>query len=444
MTHGRAQLQNVEDWWPAGTARCCLPPRGSAGLTALTPRSGRSLPDLTKKMSPGTYDILRAGVAFRLVVTNTTPMGAYRAPGDPRPRPRSSGPWTCSQSRSAWTRPKSAGRTWSSPTCSRSPPPPGRPTTSATTTRRWTLSWRRRLRRSCEPSRPAAGTRRVVQLGLGLSATSRSPTAGGRQTARVEFLPTGTASVQTGSSPHGQGHVTAWSMLVGPSSGIPIDDDQVVPDRHGLWSPRATARSAPAPCRPVASPCTRPRCMSDQARYAGGGHARSRPRTPGLDTAAGPCPVAGTQRPRWAWARVAERPSRTACWSRPTSAPGAPTFPFGAHLAVVEVDTETGKVTCSRHWSWTMPADPQSFAGRRAAAWRVGSGRRPGSAGRVPLRRRRQPAHYQPGGLRLDLRGRAPEFRAAAMETPTPGTLSGPKVSGSPAPSVRPRRSRTP
>ena len=28
-----------------------------------------------------------------------------------------------------------------------------------------------------------------------------------------------------------------------------------------------------------------------------------------------------------------------------------PTFPFGAHLAVVEVDTETGKVTLVRHVS---------------------------------------------------------------------------------------------
>src|SRR5207245_2135021 len=38
------------------------------------------------------------------------------------------------------------------------------------------------------------------------------------------------AIIRTGSSPHGQGHVTAWSMLASEQLGIPIEDIEVI---HG-------------------------------------------------------------------------------------------------------------------------------------------------------------------------------------------------------------------
>ena len=82
-----------------------------------------------------------------------------------------------------------------------------------------------------------------VQLGLGIStftemcglAPSRvlgslSYGAGGWEQASVRMLPTGMVEVVTGTSPHGQGHVTSWSQIVADQLGVPFENIGVV---HG-------------------------------------------------------------------------------------------------------------------------------------------------------------------------------------------------------------------
>jgi carbon-monoxide dehydrogenase large subunit len=82
-----------------------------------------------------------------------------------------------------------------------------------------------------------------VQLGIGFStftemcglAPSRvlgslSYGAGGWENAAIRMLPTGKVEVVTGSTPHGQGHETAWSQLVADSLGVPFEDVEVL---HG-------------------------------------------------------------------------------------------------------------------------------------------------------------------------------------------------------------------
>ena len=72
----------------------------------------------------------------------------------------------------------------------------------------------------------------VSQLGIGLSTyveiTAADAAAG--ETAKLEVSDDGTATVYTGSSPHGQGHYTAWAMLVQEELGIPMDQVTVI---HG-------------------------------------------------------------------------------------------------------------------------------------------------------------------------------------------------------------------
>ena len=88
-----------------------------------------------------------------------------------------------------------------------------------------------------------------VQLGLGIStftemcglAPSRvlgslSYGAGGWEAASIRMLPTGKVEVVTGTSPHGQGHVTAWSQIAADALGVPFEDVEVI---HG------DTRSAP-------------------------------------------------------------------------------------------------------------------------------------------------------------------------------------------------------
>ena len=48
--------------------------------------------------------------------------------------------------------------------------------------------------------------------------------AGGWEHATVRPLPTGKAEVVSGSTPHGQGHETTWSQIVGDKLGIPPED----------------------------------------------------------------------------------------------------------------------------------------------------------------------------------------------------------------------------
>ncbi|MFC4854296.1 xanthine dehydrogenase family protein molybdopterin-binding subunit [Actinophytocola glycyrrhizae] len=83
----------------------------------------------------------------------------------------------------------------------------------------------------------------TVQLGIGVStftemcglAPSRvlgslSYGAGGWEHAAIRMLPTGKVEVVTGSSPHGQGHETAWSQIVADQLGVPFEDVEVL---HG-------------------------------------------------------------------------------------------------------------------------------------------------------------------------------------------------------------------
>ncbi|WP_283138611.1 xanthine dehydrogenase family protein molybdopterin-binding subunit [Rhizohabitans arisaemae] len=82
-----------------------------------------------------------------------------------------------------------------------------------------------------------------VQLGIGISTYTEmcglAPSrvlgslaygAGGWEHASVRMLPTGKVEVVTGSSPHGQGHETAWSQIVADTLGVPFEDVTVL---HG-------------------------------------------------------------------------------------------------------------------------------------------------------------------------------------------------------------------
>ena len=82
-----------------------------------------------------------------------------------------------------------------------------------------------------------------IQLGLGIStftemcglAPSRilgqlNYAAGGWENAEIRMLATGTVEVITGTSPHGQGHETAWSQIVADQLGVPFESVEVL---HG-------------------------------------------------------------------------------------------------------------------------------------------------------------------------------------------------------------------
>ena len=101
-----------------------------------------------------------------------------------------------------------------------------------------------------------------VQLGIGFSTyteicglapsqvlASLAPTgAPGWESATVRMFGSGKVEVVTGTSPHGQGHVTSWSQIAADALGVTPDDVEVL---HG---DTATSPSAATPTARAASP----------------------------------------------------------------------------------------------------------------------------------------------------------------------------------------------
>jgi len=88
----------------------------------------------------------------------------------------------------------------------------------------------------------------VVQLGIGVASYVEITAADAEngETARVVVNGDGTATVYTGSSSHGQGHETAWAMLVQSDLGIAMDkitvlhgDTDLIPLATGTYASRS-------------------------------------------------------------------------------------------------------------------------------------------------------------------------------------------------------------
>jgi CO/xanthine dehydrogenase Mo-binding subunit len=113
---------------------------------------------------------------------------------------------------------------------------------------------------------PARAERSVMQLGVGFSTYNEmcglAPSrilaairyaAGGWESATIRFQPLGSVQVVTGTSPHGQGHETAWSQIVADLLGVDPAEVEVCtgtpPSRSTAWTPTAAARSQSAASR---------------------------------------------------------------------------------------------------------------------------------------------------------------------------------------------------
>ena len=170
---------------------------------------------------------------------------------------------------------------------------------------------------SCAPSRPA-GARRATRSRWGSasaatsrSPASRSPRATPKRSRGCRSIADGAATVFTGTSPHGQGHDTSWSMIASSELGIPMDridvvhgDTDLVPgrrrhlrlavaaagrrrgaDRSRSRSPTVPARWQPSCSRPTSTTsCStrtpaRSTCAARRRCRSRGASSRPRPRS---------------------------------------------------------------------------------------------------------------------------------------------------------------------
>jgi aerobic carbon-monoxide dehydrogenase large subunit len=191
----------------------------------------------------------------------------------------------------------------------------------------------------------------VAQLGIGMSCCVEI-TAGdysGGETSRLVVDGTGAATVYTGSSPHGQGHATAFAMLVQSELGIPMDqitvrhgDTDEVPRGVGTYGSRSLQLGGSAVHQAAVE-------VREQARGLAASLLEASQADLELDVSRGTWQVRGDPETALSWAAVAGQAGPGGLVADVDFKPASPTFPFGAHVAVVEVDTETGRVTLLRH-----------------------------------------------------------------------------------------------
>jgi carbon-monoxide dehydrogenase large subunit len=208
-----------------------------------------------------------------------------------------------------------------------------------------------------------------VQLGIGVSTYTEmcglAPSrilgalrygAGGWETASVRILPTGKAEVVTGTSPHGQGHVTAWSQIVADQLGVAFEDVEVLhgdtrTSHKGLdtYGSRSLAVGGIA----LVMACQRVRekaravaahlleCSPDDLEFTDSAF-----RVRGTPTSAktiGDCALAVFT------AHNLPDGVEPQLDAEATFDPQTFSFPHGTHLCAVDVDTETGAVAIRRY-----------------------------------------------------------------------------------------------
>ena len=168
----------------------------------------------------------------------------------------------------------------------------------------------------------------------------------------VEITPEGEAVLRTGSFSHGQGHETTFAMIVADRLGLPVEavrvikgDTDEVSQGTGTYGSKSTQIGGAA-ARQAAE------VVVEQARVLASEQLEASADDIVLDLERGGFHVVGSPTPVLTWKELAAAAAAEGRLAELRAAEifkaGAPTFPFGAHVAAVEVDTETGEVELRR------------------------------------------------------------------------------------------------
>jgi carbon-monoxide dehydrogenase large subunit len=175
--------------------------------------------------------------------------------------------------------------------------------------------------------------------------------AGGWESATVRVLPTNKVQVVTGTAPHGQGHETAWSMIVADRLGVSPDDVDVLHSDTAiapLGLDTYGSRSLPVGGVAISMACDR---IIDKAKKIAAHQLEAN--EDDLDFEGGTFAVKGSPDKAMPLAAIAFaaftahnlpdglEPNLEA---QVTYDPPNFSWPFGTHICTVEVDIETGQV----------------------------------------------------------------------------------------------------
>jgi carbon-monoxide dehydrogenase large subunit len=349
MGHGRAQRQRTR---MGGTrdgriTAYRLDLLQDAGAYA---RAGAVLPYMTRMMAGGVYDIANVQFESNSVVTNTTPTVAYRGAGRPEA--------TAAIERTLDEFARVCGIDPAEVRRRNYIAPSAFPLTTSMGAKYDSGEYAAAL----ELALNAAGydqllveqkkrrdSKDPVQIGIGIASyVETTNPMGSGDYGSVEIKADGGAIVRTGSSSHGQGHHTAWAMIVSQTTGIPMDKiefrfgDTDDVDRGGGTGGSRSLQVGGSAAKLAAE------SVIEKARQRAADLLEAAVEDVIIDTVRGAFHVKGSPTPARTWAELMieiDAPLEAEVDYVPEGA----TFPFGTHVCVVEVDVETGAVVVARH-----------------------------------------------------------------------------------------------
>jgi len=361
MPHGRGQVHKVE----IGGSR-----DGKVEAYRLTvlqdvgayPGMGTFLPFMTRTMAPGTYAIANIECNVKSVMTNTTPIEAYRGAGRPEATAAIERAFDLFAAEIGMDPVEVRRRNL----IGAEQFPYTTPTGATYDCGDYVAALDLALAeadydglRAEQAARRAAGD--PVQLGIGVAIyveITAGPAGNQGEFAKVALRKDGGLTVYTGSSSHGQGHNTAWAMLASDLTGIPMEqidvvagDTDRVPEGHGTFGSRSLQLGGSAVW-------TATEQVVDKARHVAAELLEADAQDVELDVDRGVFHVKGTPSVAKSWAEVGTAGDIVDPMGAGATGLGIEasltftaenaTFPFGAHVAVVEVDTETGRTSLRR------------------------------------------------------------------------------------------------
>lgn len=345
MTHGRAQLQEVA----LGATRqgkvvgLDVKAIGDAGAY---PGQGAGMPVYTGQMSPGAYDFGKVRFRAQTAATNTTVISSYRGAGRPEAVSLIERAMDMLAAELALDPAELRRRNFVA-----GPFPHSTPTGVTydsgdylrTLDMALDAAGYASLRREQQGRRER---RERIQLGIGISSYVEvtavlTPMEYGA--ARVDA--DGSVVVQCGTTSTGQGHETAFAQIASALLDVPLDavrvemsDTGVVASGDGTYASRSLQLGGSA----VRGACI---ALIEKAREEAARRLEASiddvQRFPG-----GRFGVRGVPGTALGWGELA---SETVLATQEEFFQGEQTFPFGCHVAVVEVDIETGEARLVRH-----------------------------------------------------------------------------------------------
>jgi aerobic carbon-monoxide dehydrogenase large subunit len=399
------------------------------------PGIGAFLPHLTELMASGVYAIPRIEFDSRSVVTNTTPIMPFRGAGRPEATQTIEraldafaaeiGMDPAEVRRVNFIRDSFPHKTASGATYDSGDYEGALDLALRAADYEELRAEQRRRREQGGPKLLGIGVSSYVEVTNGIAETEFGD---------VEITEDGGALLRTGSFSHGQGHETTFAMIAAERLGLPLEKVTVLKgDTDDIAKGTGTYGSKSVQIGGMAAALAA-ETVVEQAKALAADYLEASAADVVLDDVRGRFHVVGAPEPAISWADLASwaaSEGRLAELKAEHEFQGIPTFPFGAHVAVVEVDAETGAVALLRH---VAVDDAGTLINPLLAEGQVHGGVATG-VGQALFEEVRYDSGGHPltstfTGYQFASAAELPSFEAVEMETPTPVNLLGAKGIG--------------